>query len=69
MAGNDKEKGAIKCPYYLKHGKFNIECEGVMKSKKTSICFDTYKEKQQHIIKNCNKYPNKCSVAEILEIL
>ena len=67
MSGNSKEKGAIKCPYYLKHGKFYVDCEGLGKGKKTTISFDTYKEKEQHIIRNCNRYPNKCPVAEMLE--
>lgn len=67
MAGNNGKKQIVKCPYYLKHGKFYIDCEGIERSSKTSVGFSTYKEKEQYMIRNCNHYPNLCPIAEMLD--
>lgn len=67
MAGNDSKKREVKCPFYLKHGKFYIDCEGVEKSNRTSVGFTTYGEKESYMRQYCNRYPNSCPIAKMLD--
>lgn len=58
----------VKCPFFIRHSQYGITCEGVVCDTETTSKFSNETEKKKHMQKQCNEYPNKCSISKMLDL-
>ena len=57
----------VKCPYFVSVTEKAISCEGVSKSNKVVVCFETKGKKMDHINSYCYNFPNSCPIAKAVD--
>lgn len=67
---NFRKACEIKCPYYVnaKDDKENccyITCEGAGGAKYISSRYRNKKERDDHIDRECSRYPNDCVISKV----
>lgn len=63
---NSSANANAKCPYYLNETEQSITCEGIAKGTKNVIRFANKGSKGKYQERNCNCYPNGCTLAKVL---
>lgn len=58
--------GNIKCPFFRRHGEYQISCEGVMEDSTTNVVFKTAKKKLFFLQTYCENHYEKCEYYRML---
>ncbi len=64
-----KENPAVtaKCPYFKSEFTRTITCDGIGCAESITTKFSNEKDKDIHIKAFCQKYPNTCEIAKVLD--
>lgn len=59
----------VKCPYYIKHDKFRIVCEGINQESTTHIVFGSTHKLDKYMHSRCNDISGcrKCPLHDTLD--
>lgn len=66
-AGKENAVITAVCPYFRSEYKRTLTCDGIGNADSTTTKFLTEEDKNIHIRAFCQKYPNTCELAKVLD--